>query len=105
MPLGAASSTPAVRITRRLGLQGLLAVAIAAAHGWAAAAVDPATVSETKRTKAGLYLAASEVPGFIQAQGGQGACCSRTSARGPKPCMSACPPPSMHWCPSWNCRS
>ena len=36
------------------------------------AAVDPATVPEPKRTKAGLYLMAADVPGFIQAQGGAG---------------------------------
>lgn len=36
----------------------------------ALAAVDPATVPEPKRTKAGRYLVAAEVPAFIQAQGG-----------------------------------
>lgn len=40
--------------------------------GWAQAAVDPATVPEPKRTKAGRYLTAAEVPAFIQAQGGAG---------------------------------
>ena len=40
--------------------------------GLARAAVDPATVAEPKRTKAGLYLMAAEVPAFIQSQGGAG---------------------------------
>jgi len=35
-------------------------------------AVDPASVPEPKRTKAGRYLAAADVPTFIQAQGGAG---------------------------------
>lgn len=38
--------------------------------GRSLAAVDPASVPEAKRSKAGRYLLASEVPGFIQAQGG-----------------------------------
>ncbi len=41
--------------------------------GWPAkvsAAVDPAAVPEPKRTKAGRYLQASEVPAFIEARGG-----------------------------------
>lgn len=38
----------------------------------ALAAVDPATVPEPKRTKAGRYLVAADVPAFIQAQGGAG---------------------------------
>jgi rhodanese-related sulfurtransferase len=38
--------------------------------GFAHAAVDPATVAEPKRTKAGRYLLAADVPAFIQAQGG-----------------------------------
>lgn len=38
----------------------------------ARAAVDPATVPEPKRTKAGRYLVAADVPAFIQAQGGAG---------------------------------
>lgn len=40
--------------------------------GLAFAAVDPATVPESKRTKAGRHLMASDVPAFIQAQGGAG---------------------------------
>lgn len=38
--------------------------------GFAHAAVDPATVAEPKRTKAGRYLMAADVPAFIQTQGG-----------------------------------
>lgn len=38
--------------------------------GLAGAAVDPATVAEPKRTKAGRYLMAADVPAFIQTQGG-----------------------------------
>jgi rhodanese-related sulfurtransferase len=40
--------------------------------GWVQAAVDPATVPEPKRTRAGRYLMAADVPAFIQAQGGAG---------------------------------
>lgn len=40
--------------------------------GLAQAAVDSATVPEPKRTKAGRYLMAADVPAFIQAQGGAG---------------------------------
>lgn len=40
--------------------------------GLAQALVDPATLAEPKRTKAGRYLMASEVPGFMQARGGMG---------------------------------
>jgi len=36
----------------------------------ARAAVDPAAVPEPKRTRAGEYLAAKEVPAFIEAHGG-----------------------------------
>ena len=38
--------------------------------GLAQAAVDPATLAEPKRTKAGRYLMAADVPAFIQTQGG-----------------------------------
>ena len=38
--------------------------------GFAVAAADPATVAEPKRTKAGRYLMAADVPAFIQTQGG-----------------------------------
>ncbi len=53
-----------------------LAAAAAGAAGllmqpqFAQAAVDPATVPEPKRTKAGRYLMAADVPAFLQAQGG-----------------------------------
>jgi rhodanese-related sulfurtransferase len=40
--------------------------------GQARAAIDPATVPEPKRTQAGRYLMAADVPAFIQAQGGAG---------------------------------
>lgn len=67
--------------TRRTALQQLafagaaVAAAAAAAAGLgvptaARAAVDPATVPEAKRTEAGRYLLAAEVPAFIAAQGG-----------------------------------
>ena len=39
---------------------------------FAHAAVDPATVAEPKRTKAGRYLMAADVPAFMQTQGGAG---------------------------------
>ena len=58
--------------TRRRWLAGAAGVVgglwMAAAP--AQAAVDPATLPEPKRTKAGRYLLAAEVPAFIQAQGG-----------------------------------
>jgi rhodanese-related sulfurtransferase len=60
------------------GLQrrGLCVTALASATGLLGgpgrvhAAADPSTVPEPKRTKAGRYLLAGEVPAFIQAQGG-----------------------------------
>ncbi len=64
--------------TPSLQRRGWLAAAVAGAvgslgrPGIARAAVDPATVPEPKRTKAGRYLMAAEVPAFIQAQGGAG---------------------------------
>jgi len=48
------------------------AAAILLRPGFAHAAVDPATVAEPKRTKAGRYLMAADVPAFIQTQGGDG---------------------------------
>lgn len=48
------------------------AVGMLFAPGLVQAAVDPATVAEPKRTKAGRYLMAADVPAFIQAQGGAG---------------------------------
>lgn len=71
VPAGAPAA-PAGGLPRRRWL----AVAAAAAAGLlmrprqALAAVDPATVPEPKRTKAGRYLMAADVPAFIQAQGG-----------------------------------
>ncbi|WP_293503270.1 rhodanese-like domain-containing protein [Roseateles sp.] len=55
---------------RRLGLQAVAALALMLGNGWTAAVTDPASLPEPKRTKAGMYLSASEVPGFIQSQGG-----------------------------------
>jgi len=49
-----------------------VAVGVLGQPGLASAAVDPATLAEAKRTKAGRYLVAAEVPSFIQAQGGTG---------------------------------
>lgn len=70
------TSTPAVDQPRRLWLAGMAATAAAAlaAPGWrsarAAAVIDPASLPEVKRTKAGLYLMAADVPAFIAARGG-----------------------------------
>jgi rhodanese-related sulfurtransferase len=57
---------------RRLVALAPLAAALALVGGPppVQAAVDPATVPEAKRTRAGLYLTAAEVPGFIAARGG-----------------------------------
>ena len=43
---------------------------LGSAPGVARAAVDPTTVAPAKRTKAGRYLMAAEVPAFIESQGG-----------------------------------
>lgn len=48
------------------------AVGMVLQPGRALAAVDAATLPEAKRTKAGRYLMAADVPGFMQAQGGAG---------------------------------
>jgi len=48
------------------------AVGMALQPGWARAAVDGASLPEPKRTKAGRYLLAADVPGFMQAQSGAG---------------------------------
>ncbi len=58
--LQAAGATPALAM-----LAGLPAL-----PGRVQAAVDPASVPEAKRTQAGRYLWAAEVPAFIAAQGG-----------------------------------
>lgn len=61
--------------TRRQCL-GTLAVVTAVGTGWLCwpgvswSAVDPASVPEAKRTRAGRYLLAAEVPAFIEAHGG-----------------------------------
>ena len=65
----------APRAARRDALRRLPALALAgtglvAAAGAARAAVDPAAVPEAKRTRAGLYLGAAEVPAFIASHGG-----------------------------------
>ena len=52
----------------RLG--GLAAAAVLWPVASARAAVDAASLPEPKRTRAGLYLEAREVPAFIDAQGG-----------------------------------
>lgn len=67
-------TTCAASIPRRQWLVSALAgaAALLGSPGHALAAVDPATVPEPKRTRAGRYLLAAEVPAFIQAQGGAG---------------------------------
>ncbi|HRN76836.1 rhodanese-like domain-containing protein [Ottowia sp.] len=72
--------TPAERCIRtsstRRGYLRTLAVVNAIGIGWlgwpsvSRAAVDPATVPESKRMRAGRYLLAAEVPAFIAARGG-----------------------------------
>ncbi len=60
---------------RRIALRRIVGLGAASA-GLAVSAcatrapVDPATVPEPKRTRAGLYLAAAEVPGFVASRGG-----------------------------------
>ncbi len=66
------TSDPHVTPRRRF-LQAMGGAAALAAVGMprpAAAAVDPATVPEIKRTRAALYLMAAEVPGFVESRGG-----------------------------------
>ncbi len=46
------------------------AVGMALPPGRSQAAVDSASLPEPKRTQAGRYLTAADVPGFMQAQGG-----------------------------------
>jgi len=62
------------KLQRRSWLVGTAAGAAAwlLRPGFAHAAVDPAAVPEPKRTKAGRYLMAADMPAFIQAQGGAG---------------------------------
>ena len=54
--------------SRRAALLGLAGLAFAGRS--TPAAVNPATVPETKRNKSGLYLEAKDVPAFIDANGG-----------------------------------
>lgn len=53
-----------------LALSGCGSLAPGSLPGLARPAVEPASLPEAKRTKAGRYLQAAEVPGFIEAQGG-----------------------------------
>ena len=55
-------------VSRRTAVLGLAGLALAGSSK--AAAVNPATVPEPKRSKAGLYLEAKDVPAFIDANGG-----------------------------------
>ena len=55
-------------VSRRTAMLGLAGLALAGSSK--AAAVNPATVPEPKRSKAGLYLEAKDVPAFIDANGG-----------------------------------
>ena len=55
-------------VTRRTAMLGLAGLALTS--GSTAAGVNPATVPEAKRSKAGLYLEAKDVPAFIDANGG-----------------------------------
>ena len=68
------STSSTLRIGRR-GWLRFVTVALAGATSWtgfAHAIVDSAAVPEAKRTKAGRYLMAADVPSFIQSQGGPG---------------------------------
>lgn len=55
-------------ISRRSAVLGLASMALTSAAR--AATVNPATVPEPKRSKAGLYLEARDVPAFIESNGG-----------------------------------
>lgn len=61
---------PMHALARRRWLFTALLGAAGLASPPARAAVDAASVPEPKRTRAGRYLTAAEVPAFIQAQGG-----------------------------------
>ncbi|HMS80341.1 MAG TPA: sulfurtransferase [Burkholderiaceae bacterium] len=65
-----ASGTARRGALRRLVGLGAASAALAASACATRTAVDPATVPEPKRTRAGLYLSAAEVPGFIASHGG-----------------------------------
>lgn len=66
------TSTCLTKRRRWLAAAAAGAIGLLIRPGLAQAAVDPATVPEPKRTKAGRYLMAADVPAFIQAQGGAG---------------------------------
>ena len=55
-------------VSRRTAMLGLTGLALAGASS--AAAVNPATVPEPKRSKSGMYLEAKDVPTFIDSNGG-----------------------------------
>ena len=63
--MNAMNRTAMSRRKAMLGLAGLVLI-----DGSSAAAVNTATVHEPKRSKAGLYLEAKDVPAFIDASGG-----------------------------------
>jgi rhodanese-related sulfurtransferase len=69
---GQPTSTCLTKRRRWLAAAAVGAMGLFIRPGSAQAAVDPATVPEPKRTKAGRYLMAADVPAFIQAQGGAG---------------------------------
>ena len=72
MNLRQPTSTCLTKRRRWLAAAAAGAIGLLIRPGLAQAAVDPATVPEPKRTKAGRYLTAADVPAFIQAQGGAG---------------------------------
>ncbi len=72
MTLRQPTSTCLTKRRRWLAAAAAGAIGLLIRPGLAQAAVDPATVPEPKRTKAGRYLMAADVPAFIQAQGGAG---------------------------------
>jgi rhodanese-related sulfurtransferase len=55
---------------RRLAGLGAASAGLAASACATRTPVDPAAVPEPKRTRAGLYLSAAEVPGFVASHGG-----------------------------------
>lgn len=72
-PVLSPNQPPATRRRQWLQSLGALAAGALVSGGWAGAAraaVDPAGVPAIKRTKAGRYLLAADVPGFIESQGG-----------------------------------
>jgi rhodanese-related sulfurtransferase len=69
---GHTTGRPSTHRRRWLAAAAAGAVGLSVRPGFVRAAVDPASVAEPKRTKAGRYLMAADVPAFIQAQGGAG---------------------------------